>query len=254
MRRSRLEAPAATDFLRPELAARLAERFADIARPTERVLELGSTHGILRHALAAIGRLPPVLIESDLTSATLEKQGCCLVLDEERLPFKPASFDAVLSVMALHKLNDLPGALSQIRLCLRPGGFFLAALPGGDTLHELRFALAQAELASSGGAAARVHPSIDVRDMGALMQRAGFALPMADLDRIDVTYPDVLALIRDLRAMAETSLLVQAKDQPPLNRALLQATQSAYVANFGLATGRLPASFDILFVIGWQPD
>lgn len=241
------------DFLRPELAARLAERFADIARPADRVLELGSTQGVLRQALAAAGRLPSFLVESDLTSATLGGEAHRVVLDEEWLPFKPASFDAVLSVMALHKLNDLPGVLSQIRLCLRPGGFFLAALPGGDTLHELRFALAQAELAESGGAAARVHPSIDVRDMGALMQRAGFALPMADLDRLDVTYPDVLGLVRDLRAMGETSLLVRQKGQPPLSRGLFQATQAAYAATFALATGRLPASFDILFVTGWQP-
>ncbi len=172
--------------------------------------------------------------------------------DPELLPFGEASFDLAVSALALHWVGDLPGALIQLRRALMPDGLFLGAMLGGVTLSELRTALIEAELAEEGGAGPRVSPTADLGDAAALLQRAGFAMPVADADTITVTYPDALALMRDLRAMGETNAL-SVRRHESLRRGTLARAATLYHQRFGLADGRIPASFEILFLTGWAP-
>lgn len=172
--------------------------------------------------------------------------------EEEWLPFAPESFDLVFSALNLHTLNDLPGALIQIRRALKPDGLFLGAMLGGETLHELRHALQQAEMELCGGLSPRVAPFADKQQMGALMQRAGYALPVVDSDILSVTYPSLDKLFADLRAMGETNMVAaRAKTIPP--RALFTRAKEIYRAQFALEDGTLPARFEVIFLAGWAP-
>ncbi|RZJ05053.1 MAG: methyltransferase domain-containing protein [Brevundimonas sp.] len=161
------------------------------------------------------------------------------------------SQDLIVSLMSLHWANDLPGALTQIRRALKPDGLFIGTLLGAGTLKELRAVLTEAELEARGGAQARVSPFADGFDGAALLQRAGFALPVADVDRLTVRYPDLFALVRDLRAMGETNVLAGAVR--PLTRSILIRTAELYAARFGEPDGRLPATFEIVHLAGWAP-
>lgn len=172
-----------------------------------------------------------------------------MIADEEVLPFASTSFDLVTSVLALHAVNDLPGALTQIRRILKPGGLFLAALFGGATLTELRQSFAAGEAEVSGGASPRVAPFADVRDLGALLQRAGFGGPVADVERTVIRYRDISRLFADLRSLGETNTLTQ-RSRKPLSRAVLDATLAHYAANHADADGRLSATFDIVYLTG----
>lgn len=168
-----------------------------------------------------------------------------------RLDLADGSQDLIVSLMSLHWANDLPGALSQIRRALKPDGLFLGTLLGAGTLKELRAVLTEAELEARGGAQARVSPFADGFDGAALLQRAGFALPVADVDRVTVRYPDLLALIRDLRAMGETNGL--AGPVRPLTRGILARAAQLYGQRFGEPDGRIPATFEIVHLAGWAP-
>ena len=171
--------------------------------------------------------------------------------DEESLPFAPESFDLAVSVLSLHAANDLPGALIQIRKALKPDGLFMAALFGGATLTELRQSLTAAEAKIWGGAAARVSPFGDVRDLGGLLQRAGFALPVADVERTMVRYGKLATLFSDLRDLGETNVL---SGRPRfLRRDVLAAMAQEYGARFSDSDGRIRATFDIVFLTGWAP-
>ena len=161
------------------------------------------------------------------------------------------SQDLIVSLMSLHWANDLPGALHHIRRALKPDGLFLGTLLGAGTLKELRAVLTEAELEARGGAQARVSPFADGFDGAALLQRAGFALPVADVDRVTVRYPDLPALIRDLRAMGETNAL--AGVVRPLTRGIIGRAAQLYVERFGEADGRIPATFEIVHLAGWAP-
>ena len=161
------------------------------------------------------------------------------------------SQDLIVSLMSLHWANDLPGALSQIRRALRPDGLFLGTLLGAGTLKELRAALTQAELEVRGGAQARVSPFADGFDGAALLQRAGFALPVSDVDRLTVRYSDLYALVRDLRAMGETNALTGPIR--PMTRGMLARAAEIYAERFGEADGRIPATFEIIHLAGWAP-
>jgi SAM-dependent methyltransferase len=172
--------------------------------------------------------------------------------DEEALPFAPESFDLIVSVLSLHAVNDLPGALVQIRRALKPDGLFLAALFGGETLRELREAFAAGESETAGGISPRVAPFADVRDLGGLLQRAGFALPVADAERTTVRYARFDSLVADLRALGETNALVE-RSKRILRRDTLAATLSHYRANHADAQGRIPATFDVIHLAGWAP-
>jgi NADH dehydrogenase [ubiquinone] 1 alpha subcomplex assembly factor 5 len=174
------------------------------------------------------------------------------VASPEFLPLAPGSVDAVLSCLALHWVNDLPGALLQLRHALKPDGLLLAALLGGETLQELRAALLEAELAEEGGAGPRVSPMAELRDMAGLLQRAGFAMPVADLDTITVTYADALALMRDLRRMGETNALLERRKSFTRRSTLLGAAR-LYAERHAGADGRIPATFQVIFLAAWAP-
>jgi SAM-dependent methyltransferase len=219
------------DFLLREVADRLVERLGDMRRKFGHGLALDDHGGVLTAALE--GRVGTLTL-GDLDSANHE------------------SFDLIVSLLSLHWVNDLPGALIRIRRILRPDGLFLAALFGAGTLGELREAWATAESAEEGGASPRIAPFAEVRDAGALLQRAGFALPMADLDAITVSYADAFALMRELRGMGETNALHQRR-KSFTRRATLMAAAEAYRVGFGDAGGRIPATFQVLWLTAWAP-
>lgn len=218
-------------------------------------VDLSARRGAFAAALAdseAAGRVG-VLIEADLSAAMLAgRGGPRLVADEERLPFAPGSLDLIVSTLGLHWTNDVVGALIQVRRALKPDGLFLGAFLGGSTLTELRQALTDAEGEILGGAGSRVSPFADSRDAAGLLQRAGFALPVADVDRVNVSYEHPLKLLADLRAMGETNVLA---DRHPrvLTRALLARASEIYAERFAGADGRVGATFEIVTLTGWAP-
>jgi SAM-dependent methyltransferase len=178
-----------------------------------------------------------------------EERGCAVVGDEERLPFGAGSLDLYASILTLHGLNDVAGALAQIRRALRPNGVFIGALFGGETLKELREAFALAEIECDGGLSPRVFPFADLRDVGNLLQRAGFAEPIVDVDTVTVHYSDPLKLLHDLRGMGETNVLIERR-RTFLKRRTLSRMREIYVEKFGARDGRVPATFQILHLSG----
>ncbi len=175
-----------------------------------------------------------------------------IVADEEALPFGDGTLDLVVSALALQFVNDLPGTLVQVRRALKPDGLFLAALIGGETLTELRQSFAAAESEVEGGASPHVAPFVDLRDLGALLQRAGFALPVTDVDRLTVRYDSVFGLMRDLRRMGATNAL-HARRRTPLKRATLMRMAEIYAERFSDNDGRVRATFEIIWLSGWAP-
>lgn len=249
-RRDRAAFRADTDFLFDHAAGFLAERLEDVTRAFPRVLDLGSRHGPLNETLT--GRAgTELVIRSDLSAAMLARTtGPAFAADEEWLPVKEESLDLIVSNLALHWANDLPGALIQISRALKPDGLFLATLLGGETLADLRAVLLEAEATIEGGAAPRVSPFVDVRDAGGLLQRAGFALPVADIDRVRVSYQSALKLMADLNAMGESNALVE-RSRKPLRRETLMEAARLYHARFG--DGPIEARFDVVTLTGWAP-
>ncbi|HUL05250.1 MAG TPA: methyltransferase domain-containing protein [Candidatus Acidoferrum sp.] len=245
----------AHDFLFREVAERLADRLDDVTRKFPRALDLGCHGGEMAAALRGRGGIE-TLAQCDLSTAMARQAAvnghATLVADEELLPFAPESFDLVISNLSLHWVNDLPGCLLQIRHCLKPDGLLLAAMLGGDTLQELRQSLMEAELAEAGGVSPRLSPFADLRDAGGLLQRAGFALPVIDGDRLTVSYPDILKLMRDLRGMGETNA-VRARTSRPVSRAVAARADEIYRQRFGDGAGRLAATFQIIYLTAWAP-
>ncbi len=240
-------------FLLDEVAERLVERLEEIRRPFPRVLELGSWRGRVARLLAEAGRGGEMLVALDPVADALDEGlGRKVQAEPELLPFADESFDLVVSVLALHHVDDLPGVLVQLRRVLAPDGLMLLALLGGESLMELRTALLQAELDLKGGAAMRVAPFVDIRDAAALLQRAELALPVADVDRIAVTYADPLALLHDLQSMGEGGALLE-RPKGMFRRDLLLRTAEIYRERFARADGRVVANFDILHLSGWKP-
>jgi SAM-dependent methyltransferase len=243
----------AHDFLMREVADRLADRLDDMRRSFPLALELGCRGPALARAAAGRAGIEGWTGAAPTMAAAREAAPLAALAEEEAIPFVEGVFDLVISSFALHWVNDLPGALLQARRCLKPDGLFLAALPGGDSLIELRAALLEAEAVISGGASPRVSPFVDLRDAAALLQRAGFALPVADVDTITVSYSDPLALMRDLRGMGETNAMA-ARPRGFLRRDLLLEAARIYQARHGEPDGRIPATFQIVFLTGWAPD
>lgn len=240
------------DFLFREVAERLADRLDDFNRGFPVALDLGCRGGALARALDGHGGIER-LIRCDPSPAFSRRAGgLSLAAEEEALPFAEAVFDLVISDLSLHWVNDLPGALVQIRRSLKPDGLFLAAMFGGETLKELRQVLLEADLAEEGGASPRVSPFADVRDAGDLLQRAGFALPVVDLDTITVTYADAFALMRDLRFMGETNAVVERRGGFT-RRTTMMAAARLYQERFQDRQGRAPATFQILYLTAWAP-
>jgi SAM-dependent methyltransferase len=242
----------AVDFLHAEVSDRLIDRLDVVNREFAVVLDLGARDGGLARTLAARRGTRLVVAAEPATRFLARAPDPRVAADPELVPFGDASFDLIASVLVLHWTADLPGALVQLRRALKPDGLLLAAMLGGQTLVELRTALFEAELAEEGGVSPRVSPAIELADAAQLLQRTGFALPVADSETITVTYPDMLALLRDLRGMGETNALA-ARRRGGLRRATLARAALIYAERFGDAAGRIPASFEILFLCGWAP-
>ena len=272
-RRARAAALGPSTFLSERVAADLSDRLATVLRRFEYALDLGTPTDAARGVLAASGKVATVVTADPLAGAPsfggasgrradARPQartgpipgggGLIVAADEEALPFRDASFDLVVSLLALQFVNDLPGTLIQIRRTLKPDGLLLAALAGGDTLTELRQTFAAAEAEIEDGVSPRVAPCADVRDMGALLQRAGFALPVTDSDRITVRYASPLALMHDLRRMGATNPLIE-RSRRPLKRATLARMMETYAQRFADRDGRIRATFEIVWLSGWAP-
>jgi SAM-dependent methyltransferase len=245
LRRARMvREPAA--FLLRHVAEDAAERLATVTRAFPVVAEIGSLSLLPRAILlprtgGAWWRLGPASARPDI------------VAREDALPLAEGRIDLALSLLALQFVDDLPGALLQMRRALRPDGLFLAALVGGGSLGELRQAFAAAEIEVEGGVSPRVSPFVDVRDLGGLLQRAGFALPVTDSDTLTVRYDDVFGLMRDLRAMGATNVLAERR-RIPSRRATLLRMAEIYRERFADPDGRVRATFEIVWASGWAPD
>lgn len=238
-------------YLFDQTAKALSGRLDLVKRSFPLVLDLGAADGALSEILRQREGTGHV-ISSDFSPAVSFKAAHSLVADEELLPFAQASMDAVISNLALHWVNDLPGSLLQIRNVLKPDGLFMAAVLGGETLRELRDVMMQAEMNISGGASPRVSPLIDMRDMGALMQRAGFALPVVDSEIVTVHYTHPFRLMHDLRAMGATNA-VAARLRLPARRHMMLEAARIYQEKYADNDGHVPASFEIIYAIGWSP-
>ena len=250
VRQSRARAQGPATFLLDRAATELGERLSAVMRRFELAVDLGTPTDAVRRALAASGKVGAIIT----AAYPLDRDGSflCVAADEEALPFADGSLDLVVSILALQFVNDLPGTLVQIRRALKPDGLMLAALIGGESLTELREVIAVAETEVEGGVSPRVAPFADVRQLGALLQRAGFALPVIDSERLVVRYDSMFALVRDLRHMGATNVLVE-RQRRPLKRATVERMAQLYAERFADADGRLRASFEIIWLSGWAP-
>ena len=246
-------------FLLDRVAEDFADRLRVVLRRFDLAADIGTPTAAVRAALIRDGAIGAMIALDPIVDAAQNLSGdhaaavaFRAVGDEEALPFADASLDLMISGLALQTVNDLPGVLVQIRRALKPDGLFLAALLGGDTLTELRQSFAMAESELDGGVSPRVAPFADVRDMGALLQRAGFALPVADADRVTVRYATPLHLLHDLRRMGAASPLAERR-RVPLRRATLMRAMEVYAARFADPDGKVRASFDIIWLSGWSP-
>lgn len=252
------------DFLLTRIVDEWRERLLDLKRDFPRVWDTSAHLGHFAVALSADPRFQAhpigseIFVQSDLSlrfaqAARKVAPGFpTVVADEEWVPFREASFDLITSALTLHHVNDLPGALIQIRRALKPDGLFLAAFFGGETLTELRSILLQAESEIRGGVSPRIAPFVDIRDLGSLLQRAGFALPVIDTDTLTVDYADLMSLFRDLRGMGQTNVLTERSRQP-LTRTVLARASQLYTEKHGRSDGRITVSFEILYAAGWAP-
>jgi len=238
-------------FIQARIAEEIGERLSLVQRRFSSVLDIGP----------GAGTVPPdhptltddaTLFRGDLTPTIIQVAPHQLALDEEYLPFAGDSLDLIVSALSLHWVNDLPGALLQMRRALKPDGLFIGALIGGESLNELRTALAEAEIERDGGLSPRVSPFGDQSELAGLLQRAGFALPVVDADRFTVRYAHPLRLLQDLRGMGETNALLERR-KTPLTRGTLLRAMEIYQERFADPDGKVPASFEVIFLTGWAP-
>lgn len=242
--RRRARAIGPTNFLTDEIGQNLAERIGAVKRRFTNALDLSSRDSIFP-------QLQPLADRWARTSLAPGNRTESIA-DEEALPFREESFDLVVSALSLHAANDLPGALLQIRRVLKPDGMFVAALFGGATLHELREAFAAGESEATGGISPRVSPFADVRDLGGLLQRAGFALPVADGEHSIVHYRQFSTLVADLRALGETNVLAE-RTKSLMRRDVLAAALAHYARHYVDEEGCLLATFDVIYLTAWAP-
>ncbi len=246
-RRLRMAGSPAENFLLDHAAREFADRLSVVLRQFDLAIDLATPGETVRMALRRLGSVATIV------GADVIARGKPFVIaDEEALPFRHGSLDLVVSGLALHFANDLPGVLAQIRHALKPDGLFLAALLGGETLTELRQAFAEAESEIEGGASPRVAPFADLRQLGGLLQRAGFALPVTDVERLTVRYSSAFDLMHDLRRMGATNALA-ARRRVPLRRQTLLQMADIYARRFADSDGRIRATFDIVWLSGWAP-
>lgn len=245
-RRARARPRPGVDFLLARALDDLDDRLATVLRRFGRAVDLGAYAGAAGPVLAASGKVDQTIVAGDAID------GVDVAADEEALPFAAESLDLVVSMLSLQFVDDLPGALIQIRRALRPDGLFLGCLLGGATLTELRDSLMAAELELTGGVSPRVVPFLDVRDLGGLLQRAGLALPVTDADRVTVRYATLFDLAADLRAMGAANPLVERSRRPSSRRLFLRAAE-IYAERHADPDGRLRATFEIVWASGWAP-
>jgi len=250
-RRARVEALGPATFLIDRVAEDFADRLAAVLRQFPIAVDLGTPTDAVRRVLAASGKAATIVALGP-TTGVFAQAGLSVIADEEALPLGDASVDLLVSGLALQFVNDLPGTLIQVRRALKPDGLLMAALLGGETLMELRQAFAEAEAEVEGGVSPRVAPFVDVRELGALLQRAGFALPVTDVDRVIVRYESVFGLVHDLRRMGATNMLIERR-RTPLRRMTLLRMAEIYMNRFADADGRVRATFDIVWLSGWAP-
>ncbi|WP_440983796.1 methyltransferase domain-containing protein [Shinella sumterensis] len=238
------------DFLLDIVAEELAERLSVIDRRFEKAVELHGHTGAVARAIAGTGKVDAIeRVESDRRFSAGEPVTLAAL---ETVPLEPQSVNLIVSPLALHLTNDTPGVFVQIRRALKPDGLFLAAIPGSGTLQELREVLLAAESEISGGASPRVIPFPDVRDVGALLQRGGFALPVTDKETYTVRYDSIFPLMKDLRAMGMANPL-SGRSRRPLARGVLLRAAELYAERFSDPDGRIRATFSIIYVSGWAP-
>ena len=245
------------DFLQADAAEALADRLSFVTRPFPTAAIIGVGTGALAAALRGrfgIERLilidPAERMLAQARAAAPEAE--TRLMEGEALPLEKGEADLVISNLVLHAANDPVGALAQARLALKPDALFLGATLGGRTLHELRVALAEAESRVEGGLSPRVAPMGEIRDLGGLLSRAGLQMPVADVEPLTVTYASPLNLMRDLRAMGETNVMTQRR-KTPLRRETLMEACRIYHESFGTPDGRIPATFEIVYLTGWSP-
>ena len=245
------------DFLLAATAEDFADRLGAVLRDFSIAVDLSPAHGYAAAILRDSGKVGHVVSMAPTPAtarreARLLRPAACLAGDLEALPFAPESLDLAVSLLGLHWVNDLPGTLVQLRRALRPDGLFLAALIGGQTLTELRAVFLEAEVEITGGVSPRVAPFADLRDMGGLLQRAGFALPVVDSDTITVRYGSPLTLLQDLRKMGATNALAD-RARTPLRRDVLGRAMALYGERHADPDGKVRATFEVLWVSGWAP-
>lgn len=239
-------------FLLDRAAADLSERLATLSRRFDCVADVFTPFARGRQTVIESGKAAAGITFAPAHDAVALRNRPAVVSDEELLPLQDQAIDLAVSLLALQNVNDLPGMLAQIRRALRPDGLFLGAMLGGDTLTELRQAFAAAELEIDEGISPRVAPFADVREIGGLLQRAGFALPVADLERVSVRYSSVFGLLRDLRRMGATNALVERR-RAPLKRSVLLRMAEIYAARFSDPDAKVRATFDVIWLSGWAP-
>ena len=249
--RATRDPPDGITFLLEHAVEDLAERLATIQRHFPLALDLHGHTGLCADMLAASGKTD-VVIRSERLPGFLRRGDIGLVCDEEALPFADRRLDLIVSALSLHLVNDLPGTLVQIRRALKPDGLFMAVLPGGETLTELRQAAMAAETETRAGASPRVAPFADIASLGSLMQRAGFALPVIDRDILTVRYDSAIALAHELRAMGAGNVLVE-RSRRPMTRQLFMRIAEIYGERFSDPDGRVRASFEFISLLGWAP-
>jgi SAM-dependent methyltransferase len=251
-RRAMINGDAKAAFLLDIAAEELADRLAVVERRFAKAVELhGATGGAARRGMAT-GKIDTMTrVETDAAFAQAGEK--ILIAPTEAVPLEPSSVNLVLSPLSLHLTNDTPGVLVQINRALCPDGLFLAAIPGSGTLQELRDVLLATEVEMTGGASPRVIPFPDVRDIGSLMQRAGFALPVIDVETYTVRYDSIFPLMRDLKAMGMANPLAD-RSRRPLNRAFFMRAAELYAERYSDADGRVRATFSIIYASGWKPD
>ena len=241
-------------FLKDAAAIRLADRLELMRRHFDLCLDIGAHDGRLAQHFASLGKIGHMIHTDPADGFALasKQHGSGVVHALGDLPYKPESFDAVFSCLSLHWVDDLPGLMMQARRLLKPDGLLLVSLLGGNSLAELKQALAEAERDITGGLSPRCAPMADIRDIGGLMSRAGLALPVADSDRLTVNYPHMFKLMEDLRGMGEQNAMLARLKTPTRRRVFMRAAE-IYQQRFARADGQIPASFEIVTVTGWAP-
>ncbi|KHJ33412.1 putative methyltransferase domain-containing protein [Erysiphe necator] len=260
------------DYLKDEVALRLVGRLHDIKRQFPHILDFGANSCNIARALTQKNPYSnpgdSLLSTKILRITAAESSGkllnrdadlpfnkeihlCREIIDMENLPYNPNSFDAVLSSMSMHWINELPSVLSQINNILKPDAPFLAAMLGGDTLFELRTSLQLADQERRGGISPHISPLADVRDMGGLLQKAGFKMLTVDVDDIIVDFPDTFSLMQDLQAMGENNAII-LREAGAIKRDVLLANEGIYKELYGNEDGTIPATFRMIYMIGWK--